>query len=128
MKHLSWSLTVLLLGAVPLTAAALDYGPNRPLLAVENGTPPLPGANARTASMDALPKPDAMDASADGTPDASPAVSRVTPSTSSPPVTAAPRGHGPSASNKPRSTTKAKPTAEPDPAATWQSLLPGSIQ
>lgn len=120
MKHLSSWLTVLLLGAVPLSAAALDYGPNRPLLAAENGAPPLPAAHA--TSRDPVPKPYMADIDAD-TADAGPAIPRIAP-VASPGV---PRvGQAPSASNKPR-TRIAKPATAPTPAS-WQSLLPGSIQ
>lgn len=124
MKHPSLYLTVLLLGAVPLAAAALDYGPNRTLLAAENGAPQLPGAQVRAASMGAMPKPDAVEA--DDTSVAPTVAPRVTPSASSP--ASAPRNHGPTASNKPRAAAQPnKPATEPGPA-TWQSLLPGSIQ
>jgi hypothetical protein len=124
MKHPSLLLTVLILGAVPLTAAALDYGPNQQLLAVENGSPPLPGAQARAAAMGAMPKPDTAEAGDNDAVDASPALPHAR-STPSAPVAARP-DHGPSASNKPRSSTSGPATA-PSPAS-WQSLLPGSIQ
>lgn len=128
MKHLSMRLTVLLLGGLPLAAAALDYGPNRPLLAAENGAPQLPGARAQAASPGALPSPDTTEASVDETPDSSAAALRVAPSAASPAAPAAlPRSHGPSASNKPATATQGKAAVPSDPAS-WRSLLPGSIQ
>lgn len=128
MKHLSMWLTVLLLGGLPLVAAALDYGPNRPLLAAENGAPQLPGARTQAAAPGALPSPDITEASVDETPDSPAAALRMTPSAASPAAPAAlPRGHGTSASNKPAAATRAKAAAPSDPAS-WRSLLPGSIQ
>ncbi|MGH8214902.1 MAG: hypothetical protein ACREPZ_04330 [Rhodanobacteraceae bacterium] len=126
MKHLTLWVTVLVLGAMPLAAAALDYGPNRPLLAVENGAPHAPDAQARAESTGAMAKPDVAsvaDVEAEAS-DAAPVVApRVTPATSP----GAPRpGQAPSASNKPRSKI-ARPATAPSPAS-WQSLLPGSIQ
>ncbi|WHZ19654.1 MAG: hypothetical protein OJF55_001803 [Rhodanobacteraceae bacterium] len=128
MKQLSMWLTVLLLGCLPLAAAALDYGPNRPLLAAENGAPPLPGAQTQAASPSASPKPDIAEAGVDESPDPAPATLRVAPSASSPAEAApASRNRGPSASNKPAISAPLKPAIEPDPAS-WRSLLPGSIQ
>ena len=124
MKHLSLLLTVLMLGAMPLTAAALDYGPNRPLLAVDNSVPQLPGTQAHTAQIGTMPKPDVAEAGDDDTSDALPAAPHTAPPPS-PPIAGQP-SHGPSASNKPRNSTT-KPTTAPSPAS-WQSLLPGSIQ
>lgn len=125
MKHaLPW-VAVLLLAGVPLTAAALDYGPNRPLLAAENGAPQLPVLQQRNAPTGETSRPDAMTATID-TPESSPAMPRMAPSASSSPP-AARGGRGPTASAKPRNGTAMQPAAEPGPA-TWQSLLPGSIQ
>lgn len=126
MKHLSMWLTVVLLGGLPLAAAALDYGPDRPLLAAESGAPQLPTAQGPTASMSQVVKPDLMEASGDA-PEAAPMPPRMTPSTASPAPTTVSRNPGPSASNKPRNQTPPKPVALPD-AAAWRSLLPGSIQ
>jgi hypothetical protein len=120
MKHLTSWLTVLALGAVPLSAAALDYGPNRPLLAVENGAPQMPDVNAHAGSAARIAKPDVAEVDAV---DAAPAMPRVAPVA----APGAPRsGQAPSASNKPRGKI-AKPATAPSPAS-WQSLLPGSIQ
>ncbi|HLI18149.1 MAG TPA: hypothetical protein VKV22_07765 [Rhodanobacteraceae bacterium] len=129
MKHLSLCLTVLLLGGVPLAAAAVDYGPNSILLAAENTAPQLPGAPVRSGN--AIPKPDMMAADAEdggGASDAgaAPIQQRVAPSASTPRANQAPHSPGPSASNKPHA-----PAAQPVPVPftpSWQSLLPGSIQ
>ncbi|HET7611306.1 MAG TPA: hypothetical protein VFK29_05920 [Rhodanobacteraceae bacterium] len=123
MKHLTSWLTVLLLGAVPLSAAALDYGPNRPLLAVENGAPQMPDVNAHAGSAAPMAKPDVASVAEVDAIDAAPAMPRVAPVA----APGAPRpGQAPSASNKPRSKI-ARPATAPSPAS-WQSLLPGSIQ
>ncbi|MBS0381501.1 MAG: hypothetical protein JSR56_03625 [Proteobacteria bacterium] len=121
MKRLSLCLAVILLGGLPLAAAALDYGPDRPLLAAENGAPQLPTARESVSAMQ-VTKPDL--AEPEDTQEAT-TPQRMTPSAASP--APAPRGTGPSASNKPRASAPPKPAAQPD-AATWRSLLPGSIQ
>lgn len=123
MRHASLWLTVLLLGGTPLTAAAFDYGPNHPLLAAENGAPQLPVLQQRDAPAGAMSKPDVMPATSAENPDPSPAEPRMTPSSSSGQA-GTPRPRGPTAS-KSRSTNPQQPAPGP---ATWQSLLPGSIQ
>jgi hypothetical protein len=122
MKHLPLWLTVLLLGGVPLTAAAFDYGPNRTLLAAENGAPQLPVLQQRDAPSGALSKPEVVTAASAESPNPSSAQSRMTPSAS---VTAAARPHEPTASNQSHGANPEQPAPGP---ATWQSLLPGSIQ
>jgi hypothetical protein len=130
MKHLSLWLTVLLLGSVPLSAAALDYGPDSPLLAGNANAPQLPDAQGRAASMGEMPKPDiaATDSvdSEDAAPAAAPAHPRMTPAAPSPQHGPAPRSLGSTASNRP-AISAAHGTPQPPPS-TWQSLLPGSIQ
>jgi hypothetical protein len=123
MKHLAPWLTVLLAGCFPLTAAAFDYGPNHPLLAAENGAPQLPALQSHQTSADSA-KPGVTATSAVERPD--PMAPRMTPSASSPPPDTA-RSRGPTASAKPLSATSTPPATAPGPA-TWQSLLPGSIQ
>lgn len=118
-------LTVVLLGGLPLAAAALDYGPNRPLLAAENGAPQLPTAQESATSMQAT-KPDLTEAG-DDAPETAATPPRMAPSAASPAPTTATRNPGPSANNKPHTQTPPKPVALPDSAA-WRSLLPGSIQ
>ncbi|HVX04453.1 MAG TPA: hypothetical protein VHA71_04965 [Rhodanobacteraceae bacterium] len=116
----------MLIGGVPLTAAAVDYGPNAPLLAADTNAPQLPGSQA-SAARGEMSKPEVM-ADEDGGGDApgpTSAPQRVTPSSSA--HTAAPaHGLGPAARNKP-SATASHPVPAP-PTASWQSLLPGSIQ
>jgi hypothetical protein len=121
MRHLPLWLTVLLLGGLPLTAAALDYGPNRTLLAAENGAPQLPVLQQRDAPNGAMPKPEVMTAASAENPVA--AEPRMTPSSASP--VGAARPSGATASSKSRGANPEQPAPGP---ATWQSLLPGSIQ
>lgn len=125
MKHLSLCVTVLLLGGVPLTAAALDYGPNAPLLAAETASPQLPGSQVHAVAHGEMPQSDAMTADDGNDAASSPSTQHVAPSSSARP---GPTQHvpGPAASNKPRGSS-AHPTPVP-PTASWQSLLPGSIQ
>jgi hypothetical protein len=123
MKHLPLWLTVLLLGGLPLTAAAFDYGPNRTLLAAENGAPQLPVLQQRDAPGGAVPKPDVMAAASVENPAPMPAEPRMTPPVAARAATAPPRG--PTASNNARGVNPEQPAPGP---ATWQSLLPGSIQ
>jgi hypothetical protein len=120
MKHVPLWLTVLLLGGLPLTAAALDYGPNRTLLAAENGAPQLPVLQQRDAPNGAMSRPEAASTES---PSPSSAEPRMSPSSASAAATARPRG--PTASNKSRGANPEQPAPGP---ATWQSLLPGSIQ
>jgi hypothetical protein len=128
MRRSSLWLTVLLIGGVPLTAAAVDYGPNAPLLAADTNAPQLPGSQGATSGRGEMSKPDVMadseDGGGDSTPGPSAAPQRMTPSSSSP--HAAAPAHGASARNKP-SAPASHPAPTP-PTASWQSLLPGSIQ
>ena len=129
MKRSSLWLTVLLLGGVPLTAAAVDYGPNAPLLAAETTAPQLPGSQVSAVARGAMPKPDAIADNETGSGDstAAPVPRRAQPNAASPHALVAPaHGLGPSASNRPRASA-ARPASAP-PTAPWQSLLPGSIQ
>jgi hypothetical protein len=121
----------MLLGGVPLTAAAVDYGPNAPLLAAETNAPQLPDAQANGAARGEMPKPDVMAINAssdDGGGDSNPAPmpQHVMPSAASPHSVEHVNGMGPAASNKPRTSTTHPVSALP--TAPWQSLLPGSIQ
>lgn len=128
MKRSSLWLTVLLIGGVPLTAAAVDYGPNAPLLAADTNAPRLPGSQVSAAARGEMPKPDVMADTEEGggDPGPAPAPQRMMPSTSSPRTVAPARSVGPAASNKPHaSATRPVPAL---PTASWQSLLPGSIQ
>ncbi|TAN05046.1 MAG: hypothetical protein EPN38_12440 [Rhodanobacteraceae bacterium] len=126
MKRLSPWLAVLILCSVPLTAAAFDYGPDQTLLAGSADAPQLPGAAVREAARGELPRPDVMpdDAATDSDPPA-PAPHATQPAAAPARPGPAIGKLGPSASNKPR-IQAAHPT--PAPAASWQSLLPGSIQ
>jgi hypothetical protein len=129
MRHLSLWLTVLLLSGVPLTAAALDYGPNSSLLAAANA-PQLSDSQGRAGSTGEMSKPDLAIADSGDSEDAAPAPApghqQMTPGTHSPQSAPASRNPSSTASNKPRAATGQQPP-EP-PTATWQSLLPGSIQ
>ncbi|MDE2271679.1 MAG: hypothetical protein KGJ94_06805 [Xanthomonadaceae bacterium] len=127
MKHLSVWMTVLLLGSMPLTAAALDYGPDSPLLAGNANAPQLPDAQGRAASLGEMPKSEVAAADAGDGEDAAPAPAtthpRMAPSQHPGPAT---RNSGSTASNRWR--LPVAPAAPQPATATWQSLLPGSIQ
>src|SRR6185437_15726163 len=130
MKRSSLWLTVLLVGGVPLTAAAVDYGPNAPLLAADTNAPQLPGSQVTAAARGEMPKPDAMadseEGGGDSAPGPAPAPERMMPSSASPRPATPVHGMAPAASNKPHaSATRPVPAL---PTASWQSLLPGSIQ
>ncbi|HET7931572.1 MAG TPA: hypothetical protein VFL63_09335 [Rhodanobacteraceae bacterium] len=124
MKHWSLWLTVILLGAMPLAAAAFDYGANGPLLAANTSQPQLPGSQLH-ATEGTLASGDvqADDASA-------PAVESTPRTRTAPSTASAPRPVHTSrtVTSKPH---QPPPLVAPDPLqsqATWQSLLPGSIQ
>lgn len=122
MRRSSLWLTVLLIGGLPLTAAAVDYGPNAPLLAADTNAPQLPGSQGTTSARGEMSKADVM-ADEDGGGDSAPGPSS-TPQHMMP--HAAAPAHGTTARNKP-----AAPASHPaptPPTASWQSLLPGSIQ
>jgi hypothetical protein len=126
----SWLwLAVLLVGGVPLTAAAVDYGPNAPLLAADANAPQLPGSQVSAAARGEMPKPEAMsdeDGGGGSAPGPTSAPERMVPAASPQRPVAPAQDAAPTAQNKPRaSRTHAAPTL-PTPA--WQSLLPGSIQ
>lgn len=126
----SWLwLTVLLIGGVPLTAAAVDYGPNAPLLAADTNAPQLPGAQVSAAARGEMPKPEITadeDGGGDSVPGPSSAPERMLPSASSPrPVAPA---HGTSSSARAKPHASAAHPAQALPTSSWQSLLPGSIQ
>lgn len=117
MKRLSLLLIVLGAAGLPLTAAALDYGPDQRMIAAESSAPALPSAHGDENPFTELTSPHHNRADDDdsGTPgvsnnDAKPA----------PPPTAR------------RSSAPTPGPAAPAPAhhgvLSWQSLLPGSIQ
>lgn len=134
MRHLPLWMTVLLLGGLPLAAAAVDYGPNAPLLAADTGAPQLPGALEHRSPKGESAKSGLMPLDVNTSNDSAeadetvplPAAQRTAPSAASPRPAQPPRNTGPSASNKPRApATHTTPVPVP---ASWQSLLPGSIQ
>lgn len=126
----SWLwLAVLLIGGVPLTAAAVDYGPNAPLLAADANAPQLPGSQVSAAARGEMPKPEAVADEDDGggsAPGPSSAPERMVPSASSPHPAAPTQAAGSAARNKPQASRAHAAPALPTPS--WQSLLPGSIQ
>lgn len=127
-RSLLW-LTVLLLAGTPLAAAALDYGPNAPLLAADANAPQLPGAQVDAAARGEMPRPDLAPTESDEAGGGLPstvAPQRMTPSAATPHAPPATGNPGPTASNRARAPV-AHPAPQP-PTATWQSLLPGSIQ
>lgn len=118
MKRLSLLMTVLCAAGLPLTAAALDYGPSERMLAAETSAPSLPSAHNDENAFSELVAPhrahadddDSTSASSgNGNNDAKPAppTARRGGAPTPGPATAAPPKHG---------------------VLSWQSLLPGSIQ
>lgn len=129
MKLLSVSLTVMLLGGVASTAAAADYGSNSPLLAANTDASAVAGAQERGESQAMAPidvggsDENAAGANEDN---AVPDPQHVTRAATSPHPDASARTPGPSAGSKPR--VPAVQSVAPPATASWQSLLPGSIQ
>ena len=113
MKLLSLPVLVLILAALPLTAVAMDYGPARPMLAAGGGAPQLPSLESGAPATAPIGKPDVPDS-------ANPGVSAAAP---------APLPHASTSANR-HADKPAHPgkTATPPSQASWQSLLPGSIQ
>lgn len=122
MRSLSLCLTVALLGGAPLAALAMDYGPGAPLLAAETNAPTLPGAAVRGEAVHGE--------SASAEPAATPEEEDPVRATLAPRV--APSAGGPHAGSTTATATRprvAAPASTGTPAtASWQSLLPGSIQ
>lgn len=122
MKHLSLQLTVLLLGAIPLAASALDYGPERALLAANTGVAPAAVMPPRATVADVE-----SGAGSDDTVDAATATPRVAPSSRTQPAVESPANRSAPIRDQARG-------AEPPPRVhdahppSWRSLLPGSIQ
>lgn len=114
MKFLSIPVAILILVALPLTATAVEYGPGRAMLAASDGAPQLPTLGTGAASAAPMEKPDLADATGAGAPAA--------PAPVPPPHAHAPASHH---ADKPAHPGKA---AAPPTQASWQSLLPGSIQ
>ncbi len=125
MKHLSLLVTVLLAGGLPLTAAALDYGPSRPMLAVETGAPQLPGSRSQSSSFESANRPDSSD---------DPEAEAEVPAPAAPPRDTRPAATGGEHLRPPGTSSarnKTPPPAKPAHEGTglsWQALLPGSIQ
>lgn len=114
MMRISLLLTVLGIVALPLTAAALDYGPDQRMLAAEASAPSLPSTHndenpyaALTATHRAHMDDDDSAAQPEPPPVPRNTVRRDTTPAVSAPAAGSPHGHG---------------------VLTWQSLLPGSIQ
>jgi hypothetical protein len=127
----SWLwLAVLLIGGVPLTAAAVDYGPNAPLLAADANAPQLPGSQLNAAARGEMPRPEAMADDEDGgggsAPGPASAPERLAPHASSRRPAAPAQDTGPTAHDKPHASRGHAAPILPTPS--WQSLLPGSIQ
>lgn len=123
MKRLPLLLTVLCAAGLPLTAAALDYGPGEHMLAAEASAPSLPStrnddngyAGFTTSHRAPMDDGDSTAAASSNNDDADPPAPAPAPKRTvrraTAPIHAAPGpakpGHG---------------------VLTWQSLLPGSIQ
>lgn len=115
MKRLSLLLTVLCAAGLPLTAAALDYGPSERMLAAETSAPSLPSTHGGENPFSELVAPHRAHAddddsnTASSSNDAKPA--QPTARRSNAPMP------GPASNTPPR-----------HGVISWQSLLPGSIQ
>lgn len=122
MKRLSLVLTLLCAAGVPLTAAALDYGPDQRMLAAEASTPPLPGARGDEnpfGPLGAAHRVRSDDEASAGTATTSDNESHVASHASH---AAASRPVAPAVGTGPA------PNARSRSVLSWQSLLPGSIQ
>ena len=117
MKRLSLLLTVLCAAGLPLTAAALDYGPSERMLAAETSAPSLPSAHSDENPFSELVSPhrthadddDSGSVAGNGNNEAKPTppTARRSNAPTPGPASATPPKHG---------------------VLSWQSLLPGSIQ
>jgi hypothetical protein len=121
MKRLSLLLTVLGAAGLPLTAAALDYGPGQRILAAETSAPSLPNAHGGENPFSELVSPhhthaddedSATNAGSSG--NSGNADQKAAPPTARRNNAPTP---GPGTSTPPR-----------QGVLSWQSLLPGSIQ
>lgn len=125
MKLPSLCLTVFALGALPLTAAAFDYGSNSPLLAAEGGGPqhgvPLPETPTHSAARSDTATAGNPETRAGAQVAEPPMAQRIAPSGTNSSSAGAPTGDAPRPSASDTSTAERRP-------APWQSLLPGSIQ
>ena len=110
-------MTVLMVAGLPLTAAALDYGPNQRFLAAESRAPSLPAPAAETASFSDPTSPRAGGGAAATTDPAQHATARTNARRKTP-VTMPAQAQG-------AGTESPQHDASP---LSWQSLLPGSIQ
>jgi hypothetical protein len=117
MKTFSVLLTVLCAAGLPLTAAALDYGPGERMLAAETSAPSLPSSHGDENPLSELVAPhraradDEDSSSASGSSNNDPKPATPTARRSNVPTP------GPAAPTPPR-----------HGVLSWQSLLPGSIQ
>ncbi|HEX7129795.1 MAG TPA: hypothetical protein VF217_06950 [Rhodanobacteraceae bacterium] len=118
MKTFSLLLAALCAAGLPLTAAALDYGPGERMLAAETSAPALPNAHGEDNSFPELVAPHRARLGDDGS------------------ASSANAGNG-DAKPAPQPTARRGNAPTPGPAAvstqqhgvlSWQSLLPGSIQ
>jgi hypothetical protein len=118
MKRLSLLLTVLCAAGMPLTAAALDYGPGQRVLAAETSAPSLPTAHGGENPFSELVAPHHAHAEEDDSASNSGNSSNNDPKPAPP---TARRNNAPT----PGPATATPPRHD---VLSWQSLLPGSIQ
>lgn len=120
MKRISLLLTVLCAAGLPLTAAALDYGPDQRMVAAESAAPTLPSTHGDENPFAELTTPHHPHADDDDKATAT-----------------AGNNDGDAKPNPPPPTARRGGAPAPGPAASapakhgvlsWQSLLPGSIQ
>ena len=118
MKRISLLLTVMCAAGLPLTAAALDYGPDQRILAAETSAPSLPSTHGDENPFSELVAPHRTHADDDDSGSTS-GSGNNDPKTTPPPT--ARRSSAPTPG----------PATTPPPrhgVLSWQSLLPGSIQ
>jgi hypothetical protein len=118
MKTFSMLLTVLCAAGLPLTAAALDYGPGQCMLAAETSAPSLPSTHGNGNPFAELVSPHRAHADDEDSNSASNGSGNAD---AKPAAPTARRSSGPT----PGPATAAPPRQG---VLSWQSLLPGSIQ
>ena len=120
MKRVSLLLSVLCAAGVPLSAAALDYGPEQRMVAAEASAPALPSLQPERSSFTSVLHQGRPD---DDVVSATPPISSA--ESNSHPSAVAHIAHAPAV---PTPGPTRAPRTHSHSVLSWQSLLPGSIQ